>query len=143
MEASAVQGQAIHGLGGNDIIYGSLYDDWISGGAGDDSLFGNGGSETFDYSFSDAGNDTIDSFVTGSGGDIIRLSDLFSGYVPGTSVVSEFVTMASNGSGGTLITIDHDGTGSDTTLVTINLSTVSYSGTLMDEMLNNGNLVLA
>lgn len=64
--------QTAFGLGGNDVIRGSVYDDIIYGGPGNDHLFGSWGN---DHLFGDGGNDTIlgyrgdDTIVAGPGAD--------------------------------------------------------------------------
>lgn len=134
--------QIIHGLGGNDIIIGGSGDDWIVGGTGNDTLTGGLGQDTFHYGFSDAGQDTITDFTIGVGGDVIDVSDLLVGYVSGTSNRSDFISAEDNGSGDTLLRIDFDGAGGSATEVTIALTNVAYNINTLDNLINNGNLVL-
>lgn len=54
---------------------------------------------------------------------------------------ANFITAADNGAGGTLLSIDHDGVVGGVQ-VSINLAGVAYTGTLLDAMVVNGNMVL-
>lgn len=131
--------QILHGLGGNDTITGGSAADWIVGGAGNDTLTGNAGADTFHYGFTTVGNDTITDFQNGAVGDVLHLSDLLLGYNPLNR--ANFITAADNGAGGTLLSIDHDGVVGGVQ-VSINLTGVAYTGTLLDDMVVNGNMVL-
>lgn len=131
--------QILHGLGGNDTIIGGSAADWIVGGAGNDTLTGNAGADTFHYGFATVGNDTITDFQNGAGGDVLHLSDLLLGYNPLNR--ANFITASDNGAGSTLLTIDHDGVVGGVQ-VSINLTDVAYTGTLLDDMVVNGNMVL-
>jgi Ca2+-binding RTX toxin-like protein len=137
--SSTTIAQILHGLGGNDTITGGSASDWIVGGAGNDTLTGNAGVDTFHYGFTTAGNDTITDFQNGAGGDVLHLSDLLLGYNPLNR--ANFVTAADNGAGGTLLSIDHDGVAGGVQ-VGINLTGVAYTGTLLDDMVVNGNMLL-
>ena len=135
----------LHGLGGNDTLTGGATDDILIGGAGDDTLTGAGGRDIFDYGFKNAGNDIINDFTVGNiktnaNADIIDLRDLLVGY-SATSNFSDFVTAAAEGTG-TKLTIDHDGTGASSNLVTIILKNVTYTTSLLTNLYGNGNLVL-
>jgi len=141
--SSAMVSQSIHGLGGNDAITGGSAADWIDGGTGSDTLTGGDGSDTFQYGFDDAGSDTITDFTNGAGGDVIRLKDVLVGYNSLTSTLSDYVTAATSGMTDTVLTIDHDGAGGSSTTISITLHNVAYSNTLLDDMITNGNLVLA
>lgn len=139
-ESSATQGQSLHGLGGNDVIIGGDFDDWIDGGTGDDVLTGGNGIDIFQYGFEDAGHDVITDFTTGYGGDVLRLVDLFIGYQDGVSNLSDFVTAEASGSD-TLIKAYYKGDATDSSeVVSITLENVTYSSTLLDDMISTGNL---
>ncbi len=139
----SITSQSIHGLGGNDTITGGSAADWIDGGTGNDILTGGDGSDTYQYGFEDAGSDMITGFTNGSGGDIIRLKDVLVGYNSQTSTLSDYITAASVGITDTVLTIDHDGAGGSSTTISITLRHVAYSNTLLDDMITNGNLMLA
>lgn len=140
--SASVTSQILHSLGGNDSIIGGSAGDWIVGGAGNDTLTGNAGSDTFHYGFTNAGSDTITDFQNGVGGDVLNISDLLIGYVPMVSNLPDFITAVDNGAGGSLLTIDHNGPLAGVTPVSINLQGVTYTATLLDDMVTNGNLVL-
>ncbi|SFI47272.1 type I secretion C-terminal target domain-containing protein, partial [Celeribacter neptunius] len=131
--------QILHGLGGNDSITGGSAADSIYGGAGDDTLTGGAGWDTFWVTFEDAGNDTITDFDATAGGDVLDISQLLIGY---TGTLGDFVTAADDGSGGTLLTIDHDGTGALDSPVTVDLEGVTFGATVLDDLLANGNLTV-
>lgn len=59
-------GEAIFGLGGNDIINGGGGNDGLSGGSDNDTLYGGPGNDTYGFAFND-GNDII--FDQGRGGE--------------------------------------------------------------------------
>ncbi len=135
----------LHGLGGDDTLTGGTTDDILVGGAGNDTLKGAGGRDVFDYGFKNAGNDTITDFTPGNtktntNADIIDLSDLLIGY-SATSNLSDFVTVAADGAN-TKLTIDHDGTGTLNSPVTITLKNIAYRADLLNSLIANGNLVL-
>jgi Ca2+-binding RTX toxin-like protein len=138
-QSSETTAQVIHGLGGADVLLGGTLNDLLVGGAGDDTLTGGTGSDTFDYGFSNAGNDIITDFTLGIGGDVLNLTDLLEGYT--TSALANYVNLGANG-GDTVLTVDADGVNASTTLVTITLQGVTYSTGLLDNLTNDGNLLL-
>jgi len=131
--------QVIHGLGGDDVLSGGSANDLLVGGAGNDTLTGGAGSDTFDYGFSNAGNDVITDFTIGAGGDVLDLKDLLEGY--NTSELEHYLSLEAS-SGNTLISVDADGVNTSTTLVTITLQGVTYNSDLLDDLVNDGNILL-
>ncbi|SHA15745.1 Chitinase [Bathymodiolus thermophilus thioautotrophic gill symbiont] len=137
----------LHGLGGNDTLIGGTTNDTLVGGSGDDTLTGAGGRDIFDYGFENAGNDTITDFTVGNintntSADVIDLSNLLIGYST-TSNLNAFVTAAATtNTVGTKLTIDHDGTGTLNSPVTITLKNITYNTHLLNDLIANGNLVL-
>ena len=123
----------LNGGNGNDTLNGGEGMDLLVGGADNDTLTGNGGSDLFVYQATgDRGTtgDVITDFVKGSGGDVLKLTDLlatFSGITAGTHDNAfsggylQFVD--SNGAtagGNTLVQIDSDGGGNSyVTLTTL------------------------
>lgn len=114
----------LSGLGGNDGIAGSDGDDTLLGGDGNDTLnggldhdllLGGAGKDRFTVDATLVNSDVIGDFeVSHLGGDILDLSALLPGAIPGGSSLSDYVRVtATNGS--TLIEIDADGTGVGTT----------------------------
>ena len=118
--------RSFHGLGGNDIITGTTNDEHFYGGAGNDTLIGGGGSDTFHYLHTNSGSDTIIGFD--SANDKIDLSLLLVGYDPATSNLADFVQGQPHDFNGTstVLIIDHDGGNSpDFSIV---LQGVAYTG---------------
>ena len=137
-------GVTVHALDGDDNVYGGSGDDYIVGGAGDDKLSGDGGADTFVYKFINAGNDRIFDFTLGE--DKIDVGQLIIGYEPGVSDIADWVAVSESGGGTVVLTIDRDGTGSETGTVTITLDSISYSDIDPDTFvlgLENGILVLS
>jgi hypothetical protein len=68
----------LNGLTGNDVIYGSSYNDYIDGGSGQDLIYGNGGNDLIygggdvDTIYGGSGNDTV---FAGAGGDYLYGED--------------------------------------------------------------------
>jgi Ca2+-binding RTX toxin-like protein len=82
-----VDGNALSGLGGNDVLFGNSGSDTLNGGLGSDLLLGGFGADKFDYNaIADSGvgagnRDVIADFegAGAAGGDDIDLADLFAG----------------------------------------------------------------
>jgi Ca2+-binding RTX toxin-like protein len=134
----------LHGLGGNDMLIGDTANNILIGGKGNDTLIGNGGKDTFVYKYENAGNDLIEDFTVGNtstnaDADVIDLKDLLTGY-GSTSNLSDFVTAAADGTN-TKLTIDHDGTGTLNSPVSIVIMH-AFTADLLGELITNGNLVL-
>ena len=138
-QSSETTAQVIHGLGGNDVLLGGTANDLLVGGAGDDTLSGGLGSDTFDYGFSYAGQDVITDFTVGTGGDVLNLVDLLDGY--SSSARDSYVSLLAS-AGDTIMTIDADSVNSSTTLVAITLQGVTYSNNLLQDLVNDGNILL-
>ncbi|MFW2437498.1 MAG: type I secretion C-terminal target domain-containing protein [Parvibaculales bacterium] len=83
------------------------------------------------------------SYQTGFGSnDVIDISVLLDGYVDGASTLSDFVTVAATGNNNdAVISIDANGDGSGAD-VTIELTNVDVTGTLIDDYIAGGNLIL-
>ena len=164
---------SIYGGAGYDLLEGGQGDDQMYGGAGDDSLLGGegidiiiggqgddvltGGKEgdTFVWNSSDNGSvgapasDIITDFQTGSGGDVLNLSDLLQN--EDLSSLDSYLNFSyDSGSGDTTISIDTDGSsGSFESSQEIILSGVDLTagGTLtdqqiLDSLISNGNLIV-
>jgi Ca2+-binding RTX toxin-like protein len=129
----------VDGGAGNDILNGQLGNDVLVGGPGNDMLSGGAGSDRFDYNAIGDGVDTISDFTRGAGGDVLDLRDVLPGYVAGVSNAGSFVHLAESG-GNTTFSVNADGIGSDF----VDFSVLQgATGLLLDDMLANGNLVLA
>lgn len=66
----------LYGQGGNDYIIGGTGDDTIYGGAGNDEMFGGEDNDTFIFLAGDEGEDSVDGGAGGSWVDVIDLQDL-------------------------------------------------------------------
>lgn len=133
----AAGGETYHGLGGNDTITGGDGDDVIFGGTGDDLITLGAGENLVVYGHADAGVDTITDF--GASTNKLDVSNLLIGYDEGDDI-SDWVTAADDGSGGTTLTISEVAGGADT--ITINLDGVAHTTTLEDDMVADGSLVV-
>ena len=105
----------LRGGGGNDTLLGLAGNDILVGGAGADTMTGGAGSDTFRFFNADASAvDTITDFTVAAGGDVLDISDLFSGLLasarPTAGNLSTFVTLREI-NGNTIISVDQDGTG--------------------------------
>jgi VCBS repeat-containing protein len=124
------------GSSGSDTFAGGLGDDVIDGGGAADMLAGGGGSDRFVYHAVTDGTDTIADFTAGSGGDVLDLRDVLTGYVDGTSAISDFVKLTGTGADTTLF-VNVDGVGSDfAPLAKLGVSAV------VEDMLAQGNLLV-
>ncbi len=132
----------VKGGNGDDLVHGGIGDDTIYGNDGTDTLYGGAGADTFVFESTSAFNnvDTIKDFNT-SDGDAIDISDLLTGYTPGTSDIADFVTLGTSGSD-TKVSVDADGAG--TTYSAVQVATINYvTGLDVHDMLTNGNLIAA
>ncbi|MDX7646967.1 retention module-containing protein [Aeromonas caviae] len=137
----------LSGLAGNDILSGGGGDDLLIGGTGSDTLTGGAGKDTFKWMAGDAGGtDTIKDFTTGANGDVLDLSELFSGEHADASTLDHYLTFAPGpGSGKSTLTIDLDGAGSGTTTHTILFDNVDLTAgksnlQIIQDLLDQGNL---
>lgn len=133
----AAAGETYHGLGENDTITGGDGDDVIFGGTGDDLITLGAGENLVVYGHADAGADTITDFSDST--NKLDVSNLLIGYDDGDDI-SDWVTAADDGSGGTTLTISEVAGGADT--ITINLDGVAHTTTLEDDMVADGSLVV-
>lgn len=98
----------IDGGAGADTLLGRDGNDVLSGGAGIDKLTGGGGADQFVFE-RDGGRDTITDFSTG-GGDTIGIVGM------GADDFSD-IHLRSDGSGGTIVSVDVDGVATDIAVV--------------------------
>src|SRR5262249_53493765 len=99
------------GQGGDDLVLGGAGNDTLQAGPGGDTLVGGIGSDTFRFvSSSPMGpaSDVIFDFNGLPGGDLLDVSQLLVGFVPGVSTISSFL-VATVGNGNTYIAVDVDG----------------------------------
>ena len=135
----------ISGQAGADVIYGGPGDDRLSGGDGADELIGGPGADTMDggagsdrfsYQSIADGHDQILDFQTGSGGDVLDVSDLLTGFDPASSNPDDFVSVTSQGDD-TKVDVKPDGQDSDAvSLVTL----AGVTDVTVDQLVAHGNL---
>ncbi|MGZ8268884.1 MAG: calcium-binding protein, partial [Burkholderiales bacterium] len=125
---------------GNDRLDGGDSADTLIGGAGNDTLTGGAGRDRFAYQNLSDGLDTITDFARGSRGDILDLREVLVGYTAGVSNIASFVQLT--GGAGTTISVNADGGGSDF-LPLVTLQNVALTGSLLNDLVAQGNLVAA
>jgi Ca2+-binding RTX toxin-like protein len=84
----------LQGLQGNDNLLGGIGADTLRGGPGDDRLVGGPGADRFHFAGPNQGLDRIIDFVSGE--DIIALSAVAFGFLPGSLPETQFVSHAAN-----------------------------------------------
>ncbi|WP_422472935.1 VCBS domain-containing protein [Endozoicomonas sp. ALB032] len=136
------------GDAGDDLIFGGASKDIITGGAGDDILSGDDDSDTFVWLASDLGSaanpaeDVIKDFNTGSGGDVIDLSDVL---VDNSTPLDQYLSLNFD-NGDTTIEVMPDADGDITQK--IKLEGVDLSGygggstdaQILNNLISDGNL---
>lgn len=147
------------GLSGGN-LYGTSYNDTLTGSSGSNGIYGNGGNDTliskggadqlyggsgadiflFEYASAFSAVSTIADFNLGQA-DKIDISDVLTLYDPLTHAITDFVQITTSGSNSSLF-IDRDGTGSTYGLNQI--ATISGVTGLTDEaaLVTSGNLVI-
>ena len=138
----------LSGLAGSDILSGGGGDDLLFGGADGDTLTGGGGKDTFKWGAGDIGGvDVIKDFTTGTGGDVLDISELLTGEHANSGSLDAYLNFSSDGPGTnkSTLTIDLDGTNGGTTHVikfdSIDLTTLGNSDLqIIQKLLDDGNL---
>ncbi|MFQ1913892.1 DUF5801 repeats-in-toxin domain-containing protein [Aeromonas veronii] len=138
----------LKGLGGDDQLIGGLGNDILIGGLGSDTLVGGSGSDTFKWGAGDIGGvDVIKDFTTGTGGDVLDISELLTGEHANSGSLDAYLNFSSDGPGTnkSTLTIDLDGTNGGTTHVikfdSIDLTTLGNSDLqIIQKLLDDGNL---
>ena len=146
------------GTTGNDILYGSPYEDSINGGDGDDvlyagsgvdiifggdgmdNLYGQSGADTFVFEAISAYNDVdqINDFDK-SEGDALDLSDLLQAYDPVQDAITDFVSIVTSGDD-TLVRVDANG-GADNFVQIAKVNNVTGL-TDEDQLVSDGTLIV-
>lgn len=155
---NATRGQIIHALGGNNIIDGSIYDDIIYAGRGNDEMFGDSGSDRYVFMYSTEGDNFIWDFGMGEVGtvanaDILDISVLLDVDVSTATTAAakaallhdEFIFFTAGSGGALRINIDADGHGPNTDIVSITVgetpfNTISLHETYLATLIDQGNL---
>ena len=129
----------IEGNFGNNVMNGLAGNDMLEVGPGEDTLVGGIGSDEFRFTDSKLdGVDVIADFSGLPGGDVIDVSGVLVGYVPGVSKVDEFLkTSTANGS--TTIQLDRDGTGG--VFGFVDAAVLQGVSTDLDGLLANGSIL--
>ncbi|MGL4477912.1 MAG: type I secretion C-terminal target domain-containing protein, partial [Aeromonas veronii] len=113
-----------------------------------DTLVGGFGSDTFKWGAGDIGGvDVIKDFTTGTGGDVLDISELLTGEHANSGSLDAYLNFSSDGPGTnkSTLTIDLDGTNGGTTHVikfdSIDLTTLGNSDLqIIQKLLDDGNL---
>lgn len=128
----------LDGGAGDDYINGGIGDDIIKGGEGADTLFGDQGIDVFLFqSIAEAGDIILD-FETGSGGDILNITDVLEGFDTALSDLNDFMQLINNG-GHDELQVNADGQGNDfITLVTFD---GGLGGLGISDLVDGGQLV--
>ncbi|MGN5221379.1 retention module-containing protein [Aeromonas veronii] len=139
----------LYGQKGNDILIGGDGIDILIGGTGSDTLTGGVGKDTFKWMAGDVGGtDVIKDFTTGTGGDVLDISELLTGEHANKNSLDAYLTFSSGpGSGKSTLTIDLDGSGGSSTTHVIRFDSIDLTlggtrndQTIIEELLNQGNL---
>ena len=152
-------GKTIHGTDGNDVVMGTLFLDYLDGGAGDDTLIALGGGDTLvggtGYNTL-VGGDGTDSFVFNQNGfntvhnfdassDILNIRDLLSTVADPNSIefnLGDYVRATTVGSDTTL-EVDASGNASDPHWMQVGLLVGAQSVNLADLLQQHQLLVAA
>ncbi|MEV3802036.1 DUF5801 repeats-in-toxin domain-containing protein [Aeromonas veronii] len=139
----------LYGQKGNDILIGGDGIDILIGGIGSDTLTGGVGKDTFKWMAGDVGGtDVIKDFTTGTGGDVLDISELLTGEHANKNSLDAYLTFSSGpGSGKSTLTIDLDGSGGSSTTHVIRFDSIDLTlggtrndQTIIEDLLNQGNL---
>ncbi len=139
----------LYGQKGNDILIGGDGIDILVGGTGSDTLTGGAGKDTFKWGAGDVGGtDVIKDFTTGTGGDVLDISELLSGEHANKTSLDAYLTFTTGpGTGKSTLTIDLDGSGSGSTTHVIQFDNIDLTlggtrndQTIIEDLLNQGNL---
>ncbi|MFP7409094.1 DUF5801 repeats-in-toxin domain-containing protein [Aeromonas veronii] len=139
----------LYGQKGNDILIGGDGIDILIGGTGSDTLTGGTGKDTFKWMAGDVGGtDVIKDFTTGTGGDVLDISELLTGEHANKNSLDAYLTFSSGpGSGKSTLTIDLDGSGGSSTTHVIRFDSIDLTlggtrndQTIIEDLLNQGNL---
>jgi Ca2+-binding RTX toxin-like protein len=119
----------LYGDAGNDTLLGGTGADIIIGGTGSDVMYGDTGGDTFKWNLGDTGNDFINDFENGAAAtsDKLDLSDLLVGESSTAESLDDYLDFSASTGGGTLITVDTNGTATGGEGQTITLENITYA----------------
>ena len=117
------------GGSGNDVLMGGTGKDIITGGFGSDVMHGGDGGDTFKWNVNETGNDFVNDFKQGPADtdDVLDLTDLLVGESSDAATLDDYLDFSDNGSGGTLISVDANGTMDGGKGQTITLEGITYA----------------
>jgi serralysin len=124
------------GGGGDDMMYGEAGDDLIIMGDGADQAWGGSGSDIFAFDIFDNAPDIIHDFQAGSGGDVLNITDILSGYDPLDDMISDFVRFSATGDGDTAIEVVKGGN-----FAVLAIIEGDMGGADLQTLIDQGNLV--
>jgi Ca2+-binding RTX toxin-like protein len=114
-----------------DTVQGGRGNDIITAGHGADTLAGGPGNDTFDFNFLKTAADSITDFAQGS--DVVDLRTLYAsiGYTGSDPVADQWLSLTSDGHGGTdFVVAPHNGGASQTIVDMLHVSpTLLHEGT--------------
>ncbi len=126
------------GGSGNDIMYGEGGDDVIVFGNGFDQVYGGTGADTLLVDVMDALVDKIFGFETGTGKDVLNISNILQGYDPLSDAIADFVKLVNSG-GDTQVQVNADGDiGGVFTAIAVFDGGISAT---LATLISNGNLI--
>ncbi|MFK7839567.1 MAG: calcium-binding protein [Bdellovibrionales bacterium] len=137
VDASETGSDTIIGGAGNDSLYGEGGDDILIVGDGLDQIFGGSGSDIIRFDVADNLVDVIHGFDVGAGGDVIDLSLVLDFGDDLSDVITDFVQLVQNGND-TEIQINAAGDGTGFAAMAIIEGGVSDS---LSDLVSNGNLI--
>ncbi|HYD18256.1 MAG TPA: type I secretion C-terminal target domain-containing protein [Patescibacteria group bacterium] len=127
----------LSGLGGNDTLLGGLGGDFLDGGLGNDRLTGGADADTFLFTSTANGRDTVTDFNVGQG-DVIDVSAILGS--PG-GPIEDYLQVINQGAN-TIIRVDADGTANGTRWVQIATLTGVNLGTDETALVGSGTIVV-
>ncbi|WP_404852022.1 beta strand repeat-containing protein [Colwellia sp. MB02u-10] len=146
---------SLNGGENNDIILGGTGEDTLIGGAGSDNLIGGTDRDTFKWNLNETGSDFIQDFSLGTTGDVLDLADLLVGESSDAASLDDYLNFSASTGGGTLITVDTNGSAAGGEGQTITLDNIAYTdlqtyagGTgsntdIIAEMLSDNSLIVS
>jgi Ca2+-binding RTX toxin-like protein len=131
----------LYGGDGADLLHGGVDNDTLHGGDGLDTLIGGSGADTFAFGSATAFNnsDTIKDF-NATDGDTLNLSDLLIDFDPVNGLISDYVSLSTNGSNMTL-SVDRDGAGTAYSSQSVAVLE-NVNGLNVDDLFNNNQIIV-
>jgi Ca2+-binding RTX toxin-like protein len=124
---------------GNDNLNGFAGNDTLYGGGGSDNLSGGAGADTFLFKAATAfTGETVITDFTASQGDVIDLRDALANFDPAANNISDFLSFSADFFGDTLIYANTDGTSTKTLIAEL----LNVSGVTVDGLIASGNLIV-